>query len=416
MIRNDTLENHVRRLRRRVRLLICERLGLFGASVGAVIAAIMVLLSPRYDFLLDYGLWVGVVLLGAMIGAALGWIRRLDDLSVALAADRNTGLRERLSTAVALQGERDLGGMEEAVLSDASGRISSFRSNEVFRRRFGLPHKIFVASLIVLLCVVFLPQLPMFQSKMRSRERIVMRTEGKKLVKLAKDLKKETGDKHEELHKLAQKLDKLGGKMATGRMLRKQAMLKTRKLTEQVKAQQDRLAKERSGGKSLEQARSDMRKFSDKLAEQSKIPSDKELARLASKEGPLTESEQRALEQAVAKYADPNNGLPVPPELGEALAKLAQNEDYRKAAELMQKLAQKLNSGKMKPADREALRKQMEQLAKALKGTDLDKLAKMMRENAEKLAKLSPQELEKMVREMQKLQKMCKLLAKAGGG
>jgi chemotaxis protein histidine kinase CheA len=144
------------------------------------------------------------------------------------------------------------------------------------------------------------------------------------------------------------------------------------------------------------------------------LPSDRKLAELAKKQGFLSASERKALEKAVAKYAKPNNTLPIPPELGEALAKLAQNKDFQKAAELMQKLAQKLNSGQMSAADKQALQKQLEALAKALKGTDLDKLAKMMRQNAEQLAKMSPEQLQKLVKQMQAMQAMAGMLAKAG--
>ncbi len=127
------------------------------------------------------------------------------------------------------------------------------------------------------------------------------------------------------------------------------------------------------------------------------VPSDQQLASLARKDGALSAAERKQLEQALGKYADPSNSVPIPSELGEALAKLAANKDYQAAMELMQKLAQKMNSGNMSKMDKEMLKQQLEALAKALKGTDLDKLAKMLKENAEKLAKMSPEELKKML-------------------
>jgi hypothetical protein len=225
----------------------------------------------------------------------------------------------------------------------------------------------------------------------------------------------------------------LGKKMQTGRMTRKQAMLKTQKLSRQIKEQQDLLAKQNSASKLMDQARLEMQKASDqltkKMAEElakreniplsealQKLPTDQHIAELARKEGPLSESEQKELEKLISKYTDPDSGSPVPQELAEAITKLAQNKNYQKAAELMRKLAQKLNSPSISKQDREALKKQMEALAKALKNTDLDKLAKAMRDNAEKLASMSDEQLKKLMKQIEEMQKLQKMCAKADAG
>ena len=286
--------------------------------------------------------------------------------------------------------------------------------------------------MVFLLGAIFVPQMPALQSKDRKAEVAVMKTEGAKLAKLADELKKRTDPKYGELRGLADRLQKLGWKMQTGRLPKKQAMLETQRLSKSIQQEQDRLARENSK-KSMEQARAEMQKASaelaKKMAEQmaekqnippeeamKKLPSDQRMAELARKDEALTDAEQQELEQAVEKYADPSSSAAVPAELSEALAKLAANGDYQKAAELMQKLMQKLKSGKMKPMDAEVLRKQLEALAKALKDTDLDKLAKQMLENAEKLAKMSPEELRKLIDQMQKVQQMCDAAKKAGAG
>ncbi|MEN6357267.1 MAG: hypothetical protein ABFD83_09310 [Armatimonadota bacterium] len=426
------LKNFIKRLRHRVRLLLAERYALFGAGGGAIVSAILALLSLRYDALISYALWIGVVALGAALGALWGLVHRLDDLSVAAAVDKRAGLKERISTAVMLP-HSDSRPAESAVITDAISHTSGLRPKDVFPHRFGLPHGAFGITLILLAAAILLPQMPAMQSGTRRQEVQVMKREGVKLEKIAKDIHKQTSSKHEELRNLANKLNTLGKKMQTGRMTRKQAMLKTRKLSKQIKEQQDLLAKQNSAAKPMDQAQLEMQKASEQLAQKmaeelakkeniplseamKKLPTDQRMAELARKEGPLSESERKELEKLVSKYANPNSGLPVPSELAEAMAKLAQNKDYQKAAELMRKLAQRLNSSNMSKQDKEALKKQMEALAKALKNTDLDKLAKAMRENAEKLANMSDEELKKLmkqIKEMQKLQKMC---AKAGGG
>lgn len=412
MTPREELAASIRRLRKRVRLLFVERYGLYGASIGAVATAVLVLLSNRYDALISYTLWIGAFLICALAGVGYGLFKRLDDLAVAISADNRTGLKERLSTAVSLRDSQP-GQFEEALISDANTHVASFRPGEVFRHRFGKPHGAFGIAVLLLLAVVILPQLPAFQSKLRRQEVQVMKREGAKLVKIAKDIRKQSDPGHKELRNLANKLSKLGSKMQTGRMTRKMAMLKTQKLSKEVQRKQDELARATQGRKPISQATSELRKANEALM---KPPTDKRLAELARKDGPLTESERSELEQAVAKYADPNSRIPIPSELAEALAKLAENKNYQAAMELMRKLSEKLASGKMDKMDEKALRKQLEQLAKALKNTDLDKLAEQMLESAEKLAQMSPEELEKLMEELKKAEKMAQLLAKAGGG
>jgi hypothetical protein len=353
-----------------------------------------------------------------------------------MAVDKRAGLKERLSTAVVVSGHpcpETPNDTQHAVISDAIAHASPLRPREVFPHRFGLPHGAFGIAALLLIAAILVPQMPALQSKTRRQEIVVMKQEGVKLEKIAKDIHRQTSSKQDELRKLANRLDALGKKMQTGRMTRKAAMLKTRKLSKEVKEQQDILAKQNSASKPMSLAQSEMQKASEELAQKmaqeiakhegiplseamKKLPSDKRLAELARKEGPLTESERKELEKLVSKYANPNSGMPIPSELAEALTKLAQNEDYKKASEIMRKLAQKLNSGNMSKQDQEALKKQMEALSKALKNTDLDQLAKAMRENAEKLANMSEEDLKKLMQQIEEMQKRQKMLAKAGGG
>ena len=259
-----------------------------------------------------------------------------------------------------------------------------------------------------------------------------MKTQGKKLVKIAKDLRKEKLPEKEELRRLSQKLDALGKKMQSGRMEKKQAMLKLQKLNKQVENMQQKLAKAEPPTKSLAEAGKEIAQQTPQLAgkiaqqiakEENKslpeamkqVPSDKRMGELARKKGPLSDSERKELEGLVRKYSNPDNNVAVPSELAEALSKLMQNEDYQKAAKIMQDLAKKLNQqgSKMSSADKKMLQEQLKQLAEALKNTDLDELAKQMRENAEKLAKMSPEELKKMIKEMQANCKMAMSLSNA---
>ncbi|MCE5198795.1 MAG: hypothetical protein ABFD54_10375 [Armatimonadota bacterium] len=424
------LTERIHAMRRRVRLLLVERYGLIGGAAGAVVAAVMALLSLRYDALISYTLWAGALVFGTGVGVAWGLLRKLDDFTIALAVDRRAGLKERMSTALMVSDDTS---WAEALVHDAREHVTAVSPKSVFPHKFGMPHWVFGGAALLLACAVVLPQVPALQSSGRRQEVTVMKRQGAKLKSIAKDIRKQTSPSHTEMRKLANRLENLGKKMQTGRMTRKQAMLKTRKLTKEVKEQQNLLARRNSPGKPMEQAQLEMRKAAEQLSQKmamelakkeniplaqamNQVPSDKRLAELARKDGPLTESERKELEQAVSKYANRNSSEPIPSELGEALAKLAQSQDYQKAAELMKKLSQRLNSGKMSKSDQESLRKQMQALAKSLKGTDLDKLAKAMRQNAEALSKMSDEQLKQLMKQIAEAQKMQKTLAKAGGG
>lgn len=425
MSANEALNASIIRLRKRVRLLFIERFSLIGISMGMLAAGVIVLFSTRFDQLLNYELWAATVFAGLLIGTAYGAFKKFDDLAVAIAADKRTGMKERLSTAVALQDDSDE--MVKALVQDAEEHTSGMRPNQVFRHKFGIAHAVFGISLLLFLASIFAPQLPMFQSKTRRQEVAVMKREGKKLVRISKELKGISAP-HENLRKLSYRLEALGKKMETGRMTRKQAMLHTQRLNKEILKEQDRLAKLNSQKKSMDQAQAQMRRASADLADKisheiakkenippseamKKVPSDKRLAELARKEGPLTESERKKLENAVKKSLEAENDQQIAVELGEALSKLAQNGDYQKALSLMQQVAKKLGSKNLSPMNREMLREQMKQLAQALSNTNLDKLAKQLKENAQQLANMSQADLQNLLKEVEQAQK----LAKAGG-
>ena len=59
-------------LRKRVRLLLAEKYGLWGLAVGCAASAILVLISPKAPILLDYRLWWAVPILASAAGVSWG--------------------------------------------------------------------------------------------------------------------------------------------------------------------------------------------------------------------------------------------------------------------------------------------------------------------------------------------------------
>ncbi|MDH7602071.1 MAG: hypothetical protein QHI38_07975 [Armatimonadota bacterium] len=438
----QAVEKQVNIFRKRVRLLLIERGALFGASAGMTFSAVLAALSCRFDVLINYPLWTAVPLAGAAGGFLYGLLRPLDDLAVAALTDKRANLRERLSTALALSRQSDAATAHEsdvlrALINDAVERASKLDAGRVFPHKFGLPHAAFGVGTLLFAAAIVLPVCPAIQSENRRAEVRVMKREGAKLVRIAKEIRREAGSKQAEMQKLAARLEELGRKIESGRMSKKQAMLKAHRLTKEIRERQDQLAKAHGATKPMDRAAADIRKASEQLAKEmaaklaadknipfeqamKQLPHNTKLAKLAEKPGTLSPEEQNALEKMLAKFAAPGSTIRIPPELAAAFAKLLSNEDYRQAIKLLQALAKKLNlptdTSKITPADREALRKQLEALAKALKNTELDKLAKALLDNARKLAAMSPEELEKLVKELEQMRRMKRWLAKAKGG
>lgn len=426
----NNLLNQIKRMKNRVRLLMIERYALYGLSIGLIASSIIVLLSPKIDLLLDYRLWFAVILFGAIIGVVFGFIKRINDIDLAIAADIRTGMKERISTAVSFLSEPNHNDMESAVIQDAENHIRNLSPNTAFAHKFNKNHVIAAGSALIFTLSLFLPQYLANYSKTRKQEIAVMKSEGQKLVNVSKDLKEKNISKEEEIKKLAGRIEQLGRKMATGRMDKKQAMLKTRRLTEQVKQAQDRLAVKNSSSKSMSQANAEMNKAGREIAKQAaeeiakrenipssealkKVATDKRLAELSKKTSALTSAERKELAQAIKKYSNPNSKLSIPQELGAAITKLAENGDFKEAAKIMQDLAKKMNLGDMPQMDKEMLKQQVDKLAEALKNTDLNKLAKQMKENAEQLAKMSPEELEKLAEQIKQARETAQALKKA---
>lgn len=430
---NTSLNRDLQRMRRRIRLLLVEKHACMLGTVAAAVAVVMTLLSSRFFDLGEPLMLASVVLLGIIGGAIWGFARKLTPFAVARAAEKRLDLKERLSSAVSLSTSADE--VVKALTDDAAKHVEGVDPRQVFPHRFNRETGVFCGALIVLLGAYFAPQLPTFQSKTRQQEVKLMREQGHKFRKLAKESLKRVAPSNKDIVKrVALNMDALGKKLESGRMTRKQAMLAMNKLSKDIKDSQDRLASQNEASKSMSQADKEVKDAAKNLAEKMLQQIDKEqqanaangktdpkleelkkrLKDLQASSGPMSKSQMQKIENELSQYMSGQKGANMPPELAAYMSELMKNGDYQKAMELMSELSKKLGTGQMSKMDAKALEEQLKAMAKALKGTNMDELAKQMKKAAEALTKMDPKEAAKLLQQCKNMQLKPMDLAKLG--
>jgi hypothetical protein len=231
---------------------------------------------------------------------------------------------------------------------------------------------------LLLLGLVFVPELSIFQSPQVRAQKAAMKQQGEQIEKLAKDYKKRSGQKNADItRRIAANMAALGKEMRRGRISKKQAMLRMSKLSKEMRDAQRQLAMANMP-RSLDQAAQDLKKQ--------------------------------------AERAQRQGGNPMGAKMMAQMAQALQNKDYDAAAKMLQQLAQKLQNGDMKPGEAKAAADALSKMAEAMKGTQLDTAAKQMQDAAKRLAAASkmtkPQMQQAMRQAMQQAGQSC---AQAGG-
>jgi hypothetical protein len=344
------LRDKVDELRWRIRLLVTQR-WVFRALFAASLVCVALAAAAKLHWIAIGPEWLlGVLLAGALIGIGIGLTRRVTLMDAAQLADRRLNLRERLSSGVDFitRGESDE--MVAAQIADAAEHCTRLRPAQVFPHRFPREARWFAGGIVALLAVIYVPELPIFQSPQKRAEQVAMKREGDRLEALAKDATKRKGGRNADVERrVLQQMARLGKDMKRGQVSKKQAMLKMDRLTKDVKQQQQQLALANSP------------KPLDRAAEQMKQSAD-----------------------AMKKQGDRDSAKA----LGE-MAKSLEKKDLEAAAQQLKQLAEKLQSGKMSEAEAKAAAEMLSKMAAAMKGTDLDQAAKQLEQAAEPLKKLA---------------------------
>lgn len=239
------LEKALAPVRRRVRRAMAWRSAAFGLLAGCLAAAVWVGLDWFRVAYADWPRLGAAALGGALLGSAVGWLRRIPSAALARSVDLRAGLQDRTATATAgLEGE-----FGQAVARDATERLQNVKPEELYPIRFGRLQAAAVASLAVVAALFTLGNSPAVRGPKTPAERAELQKAGAAVERVAKPLaerpkqgKLAAGDR-----KLATDMGRLGQDLQQGRLSKEEALRSANKLAEQAEKQARQHAEEAKG-------------------------------------------------------------------------------------------------------------------------------------------------------------------------
>ena len=381
-------------------------------ALGGVAIALVAVVCAHFDALPDWlpleAVLPGVVLLGIAGGTITTFLRPISLMDAARLAEARLGLKERLSSALEFERAPQGAIAPDAVLlmrlqlEDAASHARSLKAVEAVPLRWPWEAKAVLGGLAVLALALFLPALPVFVPPSTLIERQIVHKTGDKIQKTAHLIQKQAEDQHlEGTRRTAAAMQRLGKRLATGKMDKKQAMVQIAKLTQQMKMDQQKRASANSGAgagsKSMAQAG---QQLAQALAGASASASSSKAGGAGQKAGG---GGNKAGQKPGANGGkggknganDPFNGFTVPstsknknaasnpspsslpptPELRKAAQAMQQN-DSKGLSEQLRQMADHAALGKMSPAAQAQAAQDLQKLATALKNTPMPETQK----------------------------------------
>ncbi|HKM55108.1 MAG TPA: hypothetical protein VJY33_16985 [Isosphaeraceae bacterium] len=356
------LEKPVTRVLRRLRFQRFVTTLVWTMALTLLLLAIVLGLSKALNVAIpgpEWGSFAIAVGLGVAIAFFVAIFSGPGRLDAAVAIDRAFDLRERLSTAMTLPVELHETPAGKALLADAARKVANLELTSAFGIR--LPRRAWVVLIPAAMAVSMLFVPAWVQRTVQAKTE--MKVNAKALAKEAQTLTKKISsqrqaidkDKFPEVDKLLAQIEK-----------------KAEDLAKAPPAQKDRLFVE-------------MNKLTDALKERKK--------QLGS-----PEQVNRQLQQL--KEMSQNGPA-------DQLAKELAHGDFKKAADQLKELREKLQKGEMAPAEKKALQEELAEMSRKLKEIANMEERKKQLEEAQKNGGLSKEQYE---REMEKLKQQSKSL------
>lgn len=394
----------------RLRLARWVRHAARGALAGVGISFIAVILA-HFDLLPDWlpleAVLPGAILLGIAGGTVTTFLRPIAPMDAARLAEARLGLKERLSSALeferAPQGtvSADVATLMRLQQEDAAVHARGLKAVEAVPLRWPWEAKAAAAGLAVLALALFIPNLPVFLPPGVLVERQIVHKTGDKLQKTARLIQRQAEGQHlEGTRRAAINMQRLGKRLASGKMDKKQAMVQISKMTQQMKADQLKRAQANSsagaGSKSLAQAG---QQLAQALSGASASGTGSKAAGAGQKSGGGNKAGQKPGQNGGAggkngagdqfhgftvpgasknKPAHPGQtppGVPPTPEMKKAAQAMQQN-DSQGLSEQLRQMANRTESGKLAPAEQQQAAKDLQNLADALKNTPMPETQK----------------------------------------
>ena len=263
----NAITNALAQITARLRLVRWVRHTSRGALAGTGVALAAVVLA-HWDWLPD---WLPLeaaipvpIALGVLIGTVTAFLRPISLMEAARLAEARLGLKERLSSALEFEKSPQSHDPEAATLrrlqlADAAAHAQTLKAADAVPLRLPWEAKASAAGLVLIALALIVPSLPVFVPPGVKVERQIVQKTGSKLEQSAKVIGKQA-----DLHQLngtkraAALMQRLGQRLASGHLDKKQAMVQMSKVTQQMRQELQKTAAANSaagaGGKSMAQA------------------------------------------------------------------------------------------------------------------------------------------------------------------
>ena len=391
----------------RLRLVRWVRHASRGALAGLAVCLVAIALA-HFDFLPDW-LYLEaflpiVLILGIGAGTLTAFLRPIPLLQAARLAEARLGLKERLSSALEFERTPQASLAPDAALlmrlqqEDAATYARSLKAVEAVPWVWPWEVKAVLGGLVLLLLALILPTLPVFIPPGVQIERKIVGKTGDKLQKTAKLIEKQANLQHlEGTRRAAANMQRLGQRLSQGHLDKKQAMVQMSKLTQQMRADLQKMAQQNSGTgsgqKSMALAGQQMAQAMSSASQSSESGS-KSASGSQKTGGSGSKSNQKNGAQGAGSgkngAGDKLNGFNIPgsgkhassgpgkaagnspstPEMQKAAQAMQQN-DALGLSEQLHQLAGRTESGKLSSQEQQHATQDLQKLADALKNTPM---------------------------------------------
>ena len=368
-----------------------------------------------------YSWTLGAIVVGFFATAILTYRKLSSRLQVATEIDSRFRLKERVSSALAIDSQSADGPVEKALINDAQRRVETIEVAEKFELR---PRLSGLLPLIPIGIIALLLLLPDAQAKADSadsdealkRAKVKLEVEAfKKKIDQAREQIEAKGleDASPDVKAMAEKFDSLNSENFK---TPKEAMVKISSLKKEIEERQKSLGDSKSFRDNLNKLKDTgkgvAKKIGDALAEGKFEDADKAIQELAKKlkEGKLTKAEAKKVAKELEDLADKMQQAAEQrqqkiDELQKQIDKAVKEGDLDKAAQLQQqKEAAEQNNKQQQNLDNIA--KQMQQAAEAMKNGDPQQMKEAMEQAAKALEDMGEdlEDLKEQMEDMQDLQ------------
>ena len=372
----NQITSKVRRAQTRLNLYRFVHTLLISLFVALVVAAIGLAIPKFRPVAVDAKAWmwgwlIGATIIGVIVAGVITYLKRSTEMEAAIEIDRRFGLKERVSSTLALtQADRETE-VGQALVADAVRRAERVDVSEKFtftRRWWNL------LPILPALCIAFILTL---SDATPPQEAKASQLESKKVQRSTRELKKKIAQRRakakdedlKEASDLFDKLEKGVEQLEAKPMDRKKALVKLNDLKNEIKKRKAQLGNQEELQKRLNQM-SDLKQGPAKqLAKAMKSgqfdKAVKELKDLQAKmqSGEMTEQDQKKLASQMSEMAD-------------ALKALADSQNAAKE-ELKRQIAEQQKAGNM--ANAGELQRKLDKLSKQ------DNMMQQLSEMAQKM-------------------------------